>query len=137
MTQISKWSGIRLAVGVALSLLLLMPTVTLASGNNDDDPPPDTHGTSGGSRGCDTRVGALSSDTTPALILLAPRQRFGQTLATRPKFAWFVHEQLPETTELRQVKYLNNRVEQDHRFLKRLTKPGMGFGARKGRFSRR
>ena len=36
-------------------------------------------------------------------------------------------EQLPETTELRQVKYLNNRVEQDHRFIKRLTKPGMGF----------
>lgn len=25
------------------------------------------------------------------------------------------NEQLPETTELRQVKYLNNRVEQDHR----------------------
>ena len=37
--------------------------------------------------------------------------------------------QLPETTELRQVKYLNNRVEQDHRFIKRLTKPGMGFGS--------
>lgn len=38
-------------------------------------------------------------------------------------------EQLPKTTELRQVKYLNNRVEQDHRFIKRLTKPGMGFGS--------
>lgn len=38
-------------------------------------------------------------------------------------------EQLPETTELRQVKYLNNIVEQDHRFIKRLTKPGMGFGS--------
>ncbi len=38
-------------------------------------------------------------------------------------------EQLPETTQLRQVKYLNNRVEQDHRFIKRLTKPGMGFGS--------
>ena len=38
-------------------------------------------------------------------------------------------EQLPGTTELRQVKYLNNRVEQDHRFIKRLTKPGMGFGS--------
>ncbi|RUT00729.1 hypothetical protein DSM107010_67030 [Chroococcidiopsis cubana SAG 39.79] len=38
-------------------------------------------------------------------------------------------EQLSETTELRQVKYLNNRVEQDHRFIKRLTKPGMGFGS--------
>ena len=38
-------------------------------------------------------------------------------------------EQLSETTELRQVKYLNNRVEQEHRFIKRLTKSGMGFGS--------
>jgi transposase-like protein len=38
-------------------------------------------------------------------------------------------EQLPETAESRQVKYLNNIVEQDHRFIKRLTKPGMGFGS--------
>jgi len=28
---------------------------------------------------------------------------------------------------LRQVTYRNNLVEQDHRFIKRLTKPGMGF----------
>ena len=34
---------------------------------------------------------------------------------------------LPERVELRQVKYLNNLIEQDHRFVKRLTKPGMGF----------
>ena len=34
---------------------------------------------------------------------------------------------LPEGCELRQVKYLNNLVEQDHRFLKRLVKPGLGF----------
>jgi IS6 family transposase len=34
---------------------------------------------------------------------------------------------LPEGCELRQVKYLNNLVEQDHRFIKRLTKPGMSF----------
>ena len=36
-------------------------------------------------------------------------------------------EGLPGSLELRQNKYLNNRVEQDHRFIKRLTKPGMGF----------
>ena len=52
---------------------------------------------------------------------------------------------LSETTELRPVKYLNNIVEQDHRFIKRLAKPplanrratavrlavnpGMGFGS--------
>ena len=35
--------------------------------------------------------------------------------------------QLPESVELRQVKYLNNMVEQDHRFIKRLVKLGMGF----------
>ena len=34
---------------------------------------------------------------------------------------------LPVACELRQSKYLNNLVEQDHRFMKRLVKPGMGF----------
>lgn len=34
---------------------------------------------------------------------------------------------LSESCELRQVKYLNNLIEQDHRLIKRLTKPGMGF----------
>lgn len=34
---------------------------------------------------------------------------------------------LPLSVELRQNKYLNNLIEQDHRFIKRLTKPGMGF----------
>ena len=34
---------------------------------------------------------------------------------------------LPEAVELRQVKYLNNLIEQDHRFIKRRVKPGMGF----------
>ncbi len=38
-------------------------------------------------------------------------------------------ETLPKTTELRPVKYLNNIVEQDHRFIKRLVNPGMGFGS--------
>ena len=32
-----------------------------------------------------------------------------------------------EAVELRQVKYLNNIVEQDHRFIKRRVKPGLGF----------
>jgi len=36
---------------------------------------------------------------------------------------------LPKTTELRPVKYLNNIVEQDHRFIKRLVNSGMGFGS--------
>jgi transposase-like protein len=34
---------------------------------------------------------------------------------------------LLESGELRQVTYLTTLVEQDHRLIKRLTKPGMGF----------
>ncbi|MBD2307803.1 IS6 family transposase [Chroococcidiopsis sp. FACHB-1243] len=34
---------------------------------------------------------------------------------------------LPQACELRQNKYLNNMVEQDHRFIKRLVNPGLGF----------
>lgn len=34
---------------------------------------------------------------------------------------------LPASVELLQVKYLNNLIEQDHRFIKRLVKPGLGF----------
>jgi transposase-like protein len=34
---------------------------------------------------------------------------------------------LPKTSELRRVKYLNNTVAQDHRFIKRLVNSGMGF----------
>ena len=36
---------------------------------------------------------------------------------------------LLEDTELRQVKYLNNMVEQDHRGVKHLINPGMSFGS--------
>ena len=34
---------------------------------------------------------------------------------------------LPVKTVLRQVKFLNNIVEQDHRFIKKITKPALGF----------
>jgi len=34
---------------------------------------------------------------------------------------------LPDQYQLRQSKYLNNLVEQDHRFLKRRVNPGLGF----------
>lgn len=37
------------------------------------------------------------------------------------------NQHLPPETNLRQVKYLNTLIEQDHRFLKRLTRPGLGF----------
>ena len=35
---------------------------------------------------------------------------------------------LSETCLLRQCKYLNNIMEQDHRFVKRRVNPGLGFG---------
>ena len=35
--------------------------------------------------------------------------------------------ELAPECELRPVKYLNNIVEQDHRFIKRRVKPGLGF----------
>jgi transposase-like protein len=38
-------------------------------------------------------------------------------------------EHLAPDCELRQVKYLNNLIEQDHRFIKRRTRPGLGFFA--------
>jgi len=38
-------------------------------------------------------------------------------------------KKFPEIVKLRQIKYLNNIVEQDHRGIKRLVKPGMGFGS--------
>jgi transposase, IS6 family len=38
-------------------------------------------------------------------------------------------KKLPEIVKLRQIKYLNNIVEQDHPCIKRLVKPGMGFGS--------
>ena len=38
-------------------------------------------------------------------------------------------EQMHQNVELRQKKYLNNIIEQDHRGIKRLVKPGMGFGS--------
>ncbi len=38
-----------------------------------------------------------------------------------------VNKELEKPVVIRQVKYLNNRVEQDHRFIKRMTRPMLGF----------
>jgi IS6 family transposase len=40
-----------------------------------------------------------------------------------------VDETIAAQTQLRQSQYLNNRIEQDHRNIKQLTKPMMGFGS--------
>jgi len=45
-----------------------------------------------------------------------------------PAFAALQQEKaLPLSVELRQNKSLNNVIEQDHRFLQRLIRPGLGF----------
>jgi transposase, IS6 family len=47
-----------------------------------------------------------------------------------PAFEALQHDNtLPEACLLRQCKYLNNIMEQDHRFVKRRVNPGLGFGA--------
>ena len=38
-----------------------------------------------------------------------------------------VNDDHPDKIEIRQVKYLNNIVEQDHRFIKKRTRPMLGF----------
>jgi transposase, IS6 family len=53
-----------------------------------------------------------------------------QNPAYPPAFAALQQERLlPETCLLRRCKYLNNVIEQDHRFVKRRVNPGLGFGA--------
>jgi len=45
-----------------------------------------------------------------------------------PAFAALQEDKmLSQSVELRQNKYLNNGIEQDHRFLQRVIKPGLGF----------
>ncbi|HEY9726252.1 MAG TPA: DUF928 domain-containing protein [Chroococcales cyanobacterium] len=108
MAQILRFLQKRLrssvAPHIALSLLLLMPTVALADGSKPDDPPPQTTGTSGGSRGCETQS-ETSLSSIPALILLAPTQRFGQTVATHPTFAWFIRDSGSWQMEFRIYEY--------------------------------
>jgi len=53
-----------------------------------------------------------------------------QNAAYPPAFADLQQDgTLPESCQLRPIKYLNNRIEQDHRFIKRSVRPGLGFGS--------
>src|SRR5574339_1107604 len=38
-----------------------------------------------------------------------------------------LQEETGQTIEVRQIKYLNNRIEQDHRAIKRIVRPMLGF----------
>lgn len=51
-----------------------------------------------------------------------------QNAAYPPAFSELKQEGiLNKGSELRPIKYLNNLLEQDHRFIKRRTNPGLGF----------
>ena len=69
-------------------------------------------------------------------VLNAPHTQFPRVITVDKNAAYppaidelKADESLPESTETRQVKYLNNIIEQDHRFIKRRIKPGLGFGS--------
>jgi IS6 family transposase len=65
-----------------------------------------------------------SHTTTPRVITVDKNAAYPKALQEL-KAATTV----PAGCKLRQVKYLNNLLEQDHRFIKRLVKPGLGFFA--------
>ncbi len=69
------------------------------------------------------------AEAPPSTTRLAPRVITVDKHAAYPKAMAELKAAgiLPEAVELRQVKYLNNMVEQDHRFIKRRVKPGLGF----------
>jgi len=65
---------------------------------------------------------AASHTITPRVITVDKNAAYPKALRELKQ-----EEIIPEGCQLRQSKYLNNLVEQDHRFIKRLVKPGMGF----------
>ena len=67
---------------------------------------------------------AASHTVTPRVITVDKNPAYPKALSELK-----AEGTLPSQSELRQVKYLNNLVEQDHRFIKRLVKPGLGFGS--------
>lgn len=75
--------------------LLCVPVVGLA---DDDTAPPS--GRSSGGRGCGTSTMTTKAGV-PALILLTPNGKTGQTVSTHPTFAWFVRDAEPFPVEFR------------------------------------
>jgi transposase-like protein len=65
---------------------------------------------------------ALTTPSAPSVINVDKHSAYPKAIADLKAAGM-----LPKSVKLRQVKYLNNLIEQDHRFIKRLTKPGMGF----------
>ena len=62
------------------------------------------------------------NSTTPRVINADQHKAYPPAVAALQE-----EKTLPQSVELRQNKYLNNMIEQDHRFLQRVIKPGLGF----------
>jgi transposase-like protein len=79
--------------------------------------------------GIDKAAKGFFSKTLAAPHTTTPRVITVDKNAASPKAfnEWQAEGAIPDSCELRQVKYLNNIVEQDHRFIKRRVKPGLGF----------
>ena len=68
------------------------------------------------------KVLAASHTVTPRVITVDKNAAYPKAIKELKATGDFV-----ASCELRQSKYLNNLIEQDHRFIKRLVKPGLGF----------
>lgn len=68
------------------------------------------------------RVLNASHTQTPRVINVGKNPAYPKATAALKQ-----DQQMSKSTEMKQNSYLNNIVEQDHRFIKRLTKPGLGF----------
>ena len=97
----------RLITRLAASLVLGLWLVATPSLADDEDSAP-TSGRSSGGRGCGTST--LSAADVPAIILLAPGGT-GQTVSTRPTFAWFVRDTAPMPIEFRLYEQDNDRFK--------------------------
>jgi hypothetical protein len=117
-----------------------------AAGSVQDDVRSDGHQIDGSSRVGDEEGGAFnahpsgggSADWITLTRATGPTsgpstakrvRHFGNAPDPKATAAMNKDGKLWRRSRLRQVKYLNNIVEQDHRNVKRLPRPGLGFGA--------
>lgn len=60
--------------------------------------------------------------TTPRVVTVDKHRSYPKAVKLSKK-----EDDLSECLELKQINYLNNMVEQDHRFIKKLVRPMLGF----------
>jgi len=70
-----------------------------------------------------------NSSTKSSMLATAQHPESSMPISIKriPRHLLRCRRMLPQSVELRQNKDLNNIIEQDHRFLQRLIKPGLGF----------